>query len=358
MTPSTTPRCAPWTPVALAAGALLLLAACGSAGDGSAAADPSARPAARAGASTSGGAEHRSPLDELFAQDMAAKDDPQEELDKQREVEERIAACMRDAGFLYVAVDPTADPTGTAALAALPPDEFARRYGYGITTIDIRELAQHDPNTVIADELSPDATRRYSEALNGAEQTAAKYGEQPPADAAAHPGCRAEAEQAVYGDQEKTPPPAGLTALLDQMDDLWDRIMDDPRVDAAADEWAACMHEAGYPDLREPDDAQATIIRRQWQLYGVEAPSNVLHSRRTDRRGRELPLPPGPPRQGHEPDEDALAELQDDEIAMAVADRGCRPAYDEVVAQVQDEVEQAFIDDHRAELDRYFDTPD
>jgi hypothetical protein len=42
-------------------------------------------------------------------------------------------------------------------------------------------------------------------------------------------------------------------------------------------------------------------------------------------------------------------------VAVALADRGCRVAYDEVVREVRDEVERGFIEDHRAEMERYRD---
>jgi hypothetical protein len=191
------------------------------------------------------------------------------------------------------------------------------------------------------------------EALNGAAATAEKYGEPLPADADEVPGCRAEAESAVFGDRDKEPIPAEFNPLREEMDTLWDRILRDPRVEEAASVWADCMSDAGHSGFEHPDDARADVIRRQWELYGLEPPEDLLHPDPGSRRSLG-PMPVGPPRgASSEPDAAALAELQDDEIALAVADRRCRPAYQEVVNDVQDEIEQAFIDDHREELERW-----
>ena len=54
-------------------------------------------------------------------------------------------------------------------------------------------------------------------------------------------------------------------------------------------------------------------------------------------------------------DPGALQELRAYEIAVATADLACRAEYDAVRNQVQTEVEESFIDEHRAELEQYRD---
>jgi hypothetical protein len=343
----------------------VVLAACSSGSGGGAGADPAASTSAGGGAEPAADEEQQpSPLEEFMGWDPRLRTEMSEEdLQKNREVEDRVVECMRAEGFEYIAHDPSADPTGMAEINALPPDEFAAQYGYGITTID-REAAidrarEANPNNAIVDGLSDAARRQYFEAENGAATAAEKYGEPPPSDAEAEarPGCRPQAEEAVFGSQGKPPLPADLETVRREIDALDDQVRSDPRVDAAASAWADCMVNAGHPELVHPDDVQVEIARRWWQLYGLELPEGLIEPLEDPRPGGFRPGVPGPRAlDGQEPDPAALAELRQYEVDVAVADLGCRPAYDDVVRDVRDEVERAFIEDHRAELEHFRDT--
>src|SRR5689334_22366239 len=96
----------------------------------------------------------------------------EEDLAKQRKVEDSIVACMKTAGFEYVAVPPEQKTKGKFAEAFdLPPDKFAEQYGYGISTIDWSKAGAednaNDPNKKIRDALSKTAQTAYDDALNG-----------------------------------------------------------------------------------------------------------------------------------------------------------------------------------------------
>jgi hypothetical protein len=344
------------------------LAACSSGGDGggSAGADPAGPTSGGGGGAEPAGDEEPqpSPLEEFMGWDPRLRTEMSEEdLQKNREVEDRVVECMRAEGFEYVAQDPSADPAGLSDIDALPPDEFAAQYGYGITTIDrqaaIDQAREADPNTAIVAGLSDAARRQYFEAMNGAASAAEKFGEPPPseAEADAQPGCRPQAEEAVFGSQEKPPLPADLEEVRREIDALDDQVRSDPRVDAAAAAWADCMVDAGHPELVHPDEVRREIARRWWQLYGLELPDGLVEPGGDPRPGGIRPGVPGPRAiDGQQPDPAALAELRQYEVDVAVADLGCRPAYDDVVRDVRDEVERAFIEDHRAELEHFRDT--
>ena len=350
-------------PLALPVG----LAACSSGGDGggSAGADPAA-PTSGGGAAgpAADGAPRPSPLEEFMGWDPRRRIEMSEEdVQKNREVEERIVECMRGEGFEYIAQDPSVDPTGLSDINALPPDEFAEQYGYGITTIDreaaIDQAREADPNNAVFDGLSDAARRQYFVAMNGAATAAEKFGEPPPSDAEAEarPGCRPQAEEAVFGGQEKPPLPADLEEVRREIDALDDQVRSDPRVDAAVTAWGDCMAGAGHPELVHPDDAQLEIARRWWQLYGLELPDGLIEASGVRRPAGVGPGVPGPRVvDGQEPDPADLAALRQYEVDVALADLGCRPAYDDVVREVRDEVERAFIEGHRAELEHFRDT--
>lgn len=145
---------------------VLVIGACASADEDHDAADEgfvdSARPDSTSDTSVGREAERAvepSPLEEFFGQQTSSTQEASEEdLLLRREIEQLVVECMRDEGFEYIARDPAANPSGIAAIHQLPPDEFAERYGYGLTTIDAGVLAdqvsQDDPNAAIVAGLS------------------------------------------------------------------------------------------------------------------------------------------------------------------------------------------------------------
>jgi hypothetical protein len=124
---------------------------------------------------------------------------------------------------------------------------------------------------------------------------------------------------------------------------LWDRVVNDPRVSAAKKGWTDCMADAGHPEATDPDNAVQLVINRFSALYGVDAAH--FKEVRAGMKGA-----------ARTPDQTALAELQNYERSLAVADRRCKKPYDDAVFSVQTEVENRFLDEHRAELERYRDS--
>ena len=316
--------------------------------------------AADDGTATTSGAsdappEHLSALEEFFGFSRNRFTAPSEqELAQAAQVQQLIAECMNDEGFEYVPEDPGYDETGLDEIQALSAEDFAAVYGYGITTVDARRLheeaSEENPNDAIRRALSPEGQRAYTEALSGAAAAADKYGEPIPEDADATPGCEAEAEAAVYGDRTKEPIPVEFDALREAIDVLETQIANDQRVAEAADAWSDCLSDAGLPGYDQPGDPQVDITNRHWDVFGLEPPEGAVGE--TGQDGVFIPGP-SPSRFGTVADPEALAELQDYEIAVAVVDLGCRSEYDATVSEVRDEVEQAFIDSNRSELERF-----
>ncbi len=282
-----------------------------------------------------------------------------------RRQEELIADCMQAQGFQYVqrdynqAVD--AKMKNVEAFD-LPPDQYAERWGYGISTIDASQFtaeAPADPNSAIVEALSPEARSAYDTAMygfdmsqegaavwrgNGQAAVARPMGsslDAPPPD-----GCQTRAVREVYGEDVAGGEEGASTefdALNEEMGALWDRVVNDPRVVAAKGGWANCMADAGHPEATDPDSAVQLIIERFSDLYGVD-PSQFKEVRAGMKSAPQQPSPA------------ALAEVQSYERSLAIADRRCKAAYDDAVFAVQTEVENRFIDGHRAELERFRDS--
>jgi hypothetical protein len=279
-----------------------------------------------------------SPLDEFLgfgvepSAEVRAEDDQ-----RQRQVEQLIAACMTAQGFEYVEVDWSA-VAATAGPWDLPPDEFAQQYGYGITTIDHEDLASSDPNSAIVEAMSVAEKQAYYQALYGEMITVDANGElakrevaadaAPPVDTES---CSAQASSEVYGDAETATSDAqndAFAPLQQEMSALYERVENDQRVVDARSTWSDCLAEAGYPGFADIYDPSMEISEQATALMGESMDPAAA-------------------------DPAALEELRTREIAMATADLACRVDYDAVHREVQVELEQQFIDDNRAELEQY-----
>ena len=282
-----------------------------------------------------------------------------------RRQEQLIADCMQAQGFQYVqrdynqAVD--AKVKNVEAFD-LPPDQYAERWGYGISTIDPSQFtaeAPDDPNSVIVEALSPEARSAYDKAMYGVDLSReggiVSRGEGGTAvarpmgsslDTPVPDGCQTRALREIYGEDfegREEPASTEFDALNEEMGALWDRVVNDPRVVAARGGWADCMADSGHPEATNPDNAAQLVIDRFSDLYGVDP-------------GQFKEVRAGMKSTPQHPDEAALAEVQSYERSLAMADRRCKSAYDDAVFTVQSEVENRFIDEHRAELERYRDS--
>jgi hypothetical protein len=275
----------------------------------------------------------------------------EEDLAKQRKVEEATAACMRDQGFRYVPVtsDGGAKPKFVDAFK-LPPDKFAEQYGYGISTLDIGQPDENsdDPNTKIRNGLSAKAKAAYDKALGGGAGTGSvviaggsdgKVDELPQGPE----GCRGKALKQVYGEPQKGDPGKEMRrfdGLFKDLDALRKRIDADQRVVDAAKAWSDCMADARYPDLAKPDDARQRVSERMARLLGIQpgGPGS----------GTGKPIKP------KQADPAQLAALKKYELAIAKADYTCQQqGYQKSYDEVRFQLEREFVDSHKAVLEQY-----
>jgi hypothetical protein len=273
----------------------------------------------------------------------------EEDLAKQRKVEDLIASCMRDQGFRYVPVPPRADDKSTFDEAfKLPPDKFAEQYGYGISTLDFKDPGADDdnPNTAIRNALSAQAKKAYDKALDGdggglviavpGKATSGKQGPQ---------GCRGKAIEQVFGKPKGDPGQEmrRFDGLFKDLEALRKRIEADQRVVDAAKAWSDCMADARYTGLSKPEDARQKVQQRWERLLGIQSQ-------------------PGPgggvtsvsPKKPKDVDPAQLAALKKYELAIAKADYTCaKDHYDPAYKQVRNELEREFVDTHKTVLEQY-----
>ncbi|WP_053206372.1 hypothetical protein [Jiangella muralis] len=333
-------------------------------------------------AGQSGDGEELSPLEQYLGKDsgltgdgamaisFSAADMGEEERQQMRQVEELVATCMEEAGFEYIPVDPGSDEGSDDPFAdayALPPDEFARKYGYGMTTLmdtgTAPETEDADPNAAIRDGLSETALDAYNRALFGEAvemsgdggAVAIAPGEEGELAAPEDQGCYGTASAEVYGDDGGLMGGMDMSefdGLFEDLEALRQRVASDPRMVEATEAWAACMAEAGYSEFDTTGQPEETVMNRMTELYGwdEESPTEAPSDEDVD--------DPGVTVGGGEADVDeaALAELQEYEIAVATADYDCgQQEYAEVQKDVAWGFEEEFVDQHEAELERYRD---
>lgn len=276
----------------------------------------------------------------------------EEQLAKQRKMEEATAACMRTAGFEYVPAAPESNPKSKFDEAFdLPPDKFAQQYGYGISTIDWSKPGDDDsdPNAKIRSALSPTAQKAYDKALNGDLATAGKGTIALPADgkAPADTGCRGKAAQQVYGKgEDRMADFKKFDALFKDLEALRRRIETDQRVVDATSAWSDCLADAGHPGYAKPDEPRTKVTQKLDELTGDQTskpksgPNVVIGAPSLDKV-----------------DAAKLADLRKFEIELATADQTCRAkVLDEPYRQAQHEHEKEFVQQHKAELEQYRDT--
>lgn len=331
-------------------------------------------------ADQAGDGEELSPLEEYLGENsgfaggggmtvaLSAGDMDEEQRQQMRQVEELVAACMEEAGFEYVPVDPFGGDTGDDPFAdayALPPDEFAREYGYGMTTLmepgKGEEQESTDPNEAIREGLSETALEEYNRTLfgdavemigdGGAVAIApGEDGEQPaPQDL----GCHGEASAEVFGEDGGMmmgPDLSEFEGLFEDVEALRQRIESDPRIVEAIEAWSACMAQAGYSEFDATTDPEDAVMEQMSELYGWDdqAPEDDANS-----DGPSTTM--GGPDEV-DVDEAALAELQEYEIAVATADYDCeQQEFTDARQEVAWGFEEDFVEEHRAELERYRD---
>jgi len=241
-----------------------------------------------------------SPEDIQFQIDMMtgvlSEGEMQEFWDEQsRQTELKIQECMNEAGFEYAIqtydqddfVDPMSDMT---------PVEYAEQYGFGTWTM-------MDPeNNPYNEQVFDDPNAEFTEGMSE-EELNAYYG--------VMSTCQNDVYQA--GDIFRNP-------MVQQMqEDLTNQVTNDPRMRAAAEAWVACMEAAGHPfpsieEMQEEFQGEDTW-QAQEPFYESEAWLATS------------------------PDHAEWQEHVDNEIAVAVANAECEPAYWEVNQEVYEDLQ-------------------
>ncbi|MGH2721083.1 MAG: hypothetical protein ACRDJO_05715 [Actinomycetota bacterium] len=252
-------------------------------------------------------------------------------LERQVQAENRVRDCMKAQGFDYVPVDPNAQRAALVGQTGMSSEDFEKQFGYGITTLYEQRLAQAvtGPNKEIRDAL-PDPDRlNYDRTLYGDDPTATFQEALDSGDFTRLGGCIKQATEAVFGGT------AVLQTLQTKLEEVDDKIFSDDRMVKAIGEWSACMREAGYDGLADPDEVDVVLETKLEDIVGSPQ--------------ERAAFPPG---EGPEYDPAALKSLQQEEVAMVAADIECEEEHLEgIEAKVTAEYHTEFRQENADLLD-------
>ncbi|OJX95649.1 MAG: hypothetical protein BGO96_08470 [Micrococcales bacterium 73-15] len=273
---------------------------------------------------------------------------------EEADVQEAIAACMKEQGFEYhldsdAVDDMSLDPADQLALA--------ERRGYGIvgdySTLDMTLAEELTPQDLYLSTLSEEAQAEYFKALSGDmwEEIADAVAEDRDYDYDwRRAGCEGAAEHealatASSGHEASVPPEHQEVLAL--MARLPDHIVETTEWREGLARWSSCMSDLGY-SFETPNDAFDSIqdglvevledvTPREWVTIDAE---NVISY---DEGGSSLP------------DRAVYEALQTRERETATADVSCQQEVGLADASTRGlwELESQFLTEHREELDAF-----
>jgi hypothetical protein len=246
-------------------------------------------------------------------------------MELQSRVENKIRECMKAQGFDYVPVDPFAQQQALTGKARLNDEDFTKQFGYGVSTLFGRGNAQSDPNDRIRQSLSPADRLAYDRALGGDNPGVTFAEAVDSGDFTELGGCTKQASEAAFGGS------AVLTTLVEKLDGLDERIIQDGRMVKATEKWSACMIDKGYR-YDEPDAIDSDLEQRFHGIVGAGV-----------RPGTSTPPP------GTSYDKVALTNLQRDEVKIANADLACEK---QEITPVEQKVRPQYEADFRKQNSR------
>lgn len=302
---------------------------------------------------------------------------------QEREREEAIALCMRAEGFEYTPRDPSEynffEDDGGLEWGS---DEWVQTYGFGVTTQSFSQsevgdgLIGYDDSRFedFEEEAEEDPNWEYQESLPEAERIAYEetlWGEEPDLDFEAMTeeeinefyetfewtGCANVANEDDIQQQF-------YTEFGDAMGEMYEAMEADPRIVEAQAKIEECVVGKGVEFVSEQDawehwEDQLSPMRDR--LYGAFDEPNfggqedVDFEAMTDEEINDfyesLPQP-----ELTAEDKVLLAELQQEEIAIAVANAECGGGYanqEELYSELLVEYEQRFLEDNAAALEAF-----
>lgn len=293
-------------------------------------------------------------LSSAFGGDLSPEEQQQRSDEMQKKIEDSVAACMSAEGFEYIPANNSGSTMVSSGEEWKPDDrEFVSQYGYGAINYPGRDTQTAapsteqyvDPNQSYVESLSESERTAYQETLWGAAST------QEPAEGETYEykweehGCQGKAQQEVNAAQNVWSRDE-FKELTEAMNQLYATTSTSPEQQKLDGEWASCMADAGHAGFSVQTDAANSIYEKLNALsQDMPQPDPTLS---------ESEIMAFYAQQEKERQE-KQAPMQDEEIALALADLDCREKTDYRPTQLklQFAAEEQFIKDHKTELEAF-----
>lgn len=265
---------------------------------------------------------------------------------QQAEVEELVAACMKEEGFEYV---PNTQNGGVVMssddMEDRETEEWVASNGYGMIQ-SAEQMAEQqaqseeyvDPNADYTASLSESEQAAFYETLYGPGPSEEEMEAMEAGDGSYEynwetAGCQGAAQNEVQGGAQDAYNDPKFAGLFEKMNELYTKAMEQPAVKALDAKWADCMADAGYSEFTSKSEAMMSISDAQNEFY---------ENQEFDESG--VPVAP---------DEAAMEELRQKEIDVALADFRCSEKLDymQKSLEAQFALETQFVQDNKSELD-------
>jgi hypothetical protein len=300
--------------------------------------------------------------------------------EQEARIQEAIRQCMVAVGFEY---QPMVQPEGSfTVFDELDEEERVRTQGFGITTWYGNEETTAttvvgeewvDPNQEMLDAMSDSEREAWYAALWGTEEEQMEgatteidpvTGEEYTVTDGFGAGCQGEANEAEYGDQSQVQDLwEGLNPAMEAM---YQQVQADPRLVELDQEWSACMAAAGHEYESPSQMSESIYLDLQTRFDAIVGPNGgyadpfegwtqaEIDAFFAEKTEEEIDAFFRESEQSARDDVDmeALAALQQEEIALAVTDFECRGDYYEVYQEVSEEYEADFIAANREVLEQ------
>ena len=295
--------------------------------------------------------------------------------DQERQVQEAIAACMREEGWEYIPVEyPDAGTEWT------PEDELAQyqEQGFGIAWWTLNQGTEMendpyadwvDPNQEYVESLSESEMTAYYESLYGTQEeqdaqmvteTDPETGEEYQTSYGYGTGCQGEAYQVVNGD-DPTQTKGYWEAVQVYYDELQERTSADPRIVELDQKWSACMKDKGF-EYESQNDLWGTVYEelqaRHDEIVGTDAYEDPFEGWTEEEINDFFENTPqdeidellNAPLDLTDDQREQLEILLADEIEIAVAQFDCSKDYNVKVGDIYKEIEEQYALEHEDEL--------
>lgn len=335
----------------------------------------------------SSGEDYESPLAE-YMPGFGFSGDPEDMeaqmLDQQRLVNEQVVECMAAEGFEWIPDDESmmfSGLSGDSEGLEYGSDEWVAKYGFGISTqmfpqevvgpdlVGMDETMfggpgddYEDPNAEYLATLSEAETEAYNEALYGTD-TGPEIDESMSEEeideafreweANNEPtGCMNIAQEEMFGGQDF------FLEFGNELEGMWERVESDPRIVEANAQIAECVADKGlsFTSLQDAnEDIWERVEPMQEELFGAMEEITISDEEAEAMSPEELEAMYAP----DELSDDAkaqLAEIQAEEIELAVAVQDCGGGYSqqqELYQEILFDIETRFVEENEDRLEEF-----